>query len=93
LKIAEPFRVPGNEAAPDMWGALEALADVPALLVRGARSDVLSERTAKRMTGVLKRGKLVTVPETGHAPTLDEAPVKRAIGRLLESVVAEPAVA
>ena len=25
MKIAEPFRVPGNEAAPDMWRALDAL--------------------------------------------------------------------
>jgi pimeloyl-ACP methyl ester carboxylesterase len=93
LKIAEPFRVPGSEAAPDMWGMLEALADVPALVVRGARSDVLGERTAKRMAGVLKRGKLITVAETGHAPTLDEAPVKRAITKLLEGVIAEPVAA
>ena len=42
LKIAEPLRTPGTETGPDMWAALAALRDVPTLVVRGARSDLLS---------------------------------------------------
>jgi pimeloyl-ACP methyl ester carboxylesterase len=93
LRIAEPFRVPGNEAAPDMWPALKALAGVPVLLVRGGRSDVLGEATAERMVAALPGAELVTVPEVGHAPTLDEEPVAAAIDRLLARVAKEPVAA
>jgi len=93
LRIAEPLRVPGNEAAPDMWSLLDVLAGVPGLLVRGARSDVLGERTAARMMTVLKQGKLLTVADTGHAPTLEEPEAARAIDRLLARVAKEPAPA
>ncbi len=46
MKIAEPFKVPGNETGPDMWGALGALKGLPVLVTRGERSDVLGARTA-----------------------------------------------
>lgn len=55
LKIAEPFRVPGNEQGPDMWGALSALRAVPTLIVRGGRSDVLAAPVAERMVQALDR--------------------------------------
>ncbi|RIA46643.1 pimeloyl-ACP methyl ester carboxylesterase [Hephaestia caeni] len=93
LKIAEPFRVPGNEAGPDMWPALNALGDAPVLLVRGGHSDVLGAATADRMRAALPGAELVTVPDVGHAPTLDEPAVTAAIDRLLARVAAEPATA
>ncbi|MEH3104073.1 MAG: alpha/beta hydrolase [Sphingomonas phyllosphaerae] len=79
MKIAEPFRLPGNEAGPDMWRALAALAGVPVLVVRGALSDILSAGTAERMVSVLPDAALVTVPGVGHAPMLDEAAVQPAL--------------
>ncbi|MES2054887.1 MAG: alpha/beta hydrolase [Pseudomonadota bacterium] len=91
MKIAEPFRVPGNEAGPDMWRALDQLQGVPALIVRGERSDVFAAKTADRMAATLEGSELVTVPGIGHAPTLDEEPVRAAIGRLLDRVTMEPA--
>ncbi|WP_010215876.1 alpha/beta fold hydrolase [Sphingomonas sp. PAMC 26621] len=91
MKIAEPFRVPGNEAGPDMWRALDGLKTVPALVVRGATSDVLAASVAERMASVLDAGELVTVADTGHAPTLDEPEVFAAIERLLARISAEPA--
>lgn len=88
LRIAEPFRVPGAEAGPDMWRALDALADVPVLLVRGERSDVLGAATAQAMVDRLGGGaELVTVPGVGHAPTLDEPEAASAVERLLERVL------
>lgn len=93
MKIAEPFRVPGNEAAPDMWGALSGLRQVPTLVVRGERSDILGAATAERMVASLDRASLVTVPATGHAPLLTEKEVETAIDRLLAQVAAEPATA
>jgi len=89
MKIAEPFRVPGNEAGPDMWQAFAALRKVPTLIVRGARSDVLASATAERMLSALDHGELVTVPDVGHTPTLDEPEAVAAIDRLLARVKAE----
>ena len=92
MKIAEPFRVPGNEAGPDMWRALDGLRTVPTVLVRGATSDVLAASVAERMAGVLEQGELVTIAATGHAPTLDEPEAIAAIDRLLARIAAEPAL-
>lgn len=86
MKVAEPFRVPGNEAGPDMWRAFDALKGVPTLIVRGDRSDILSAEVAERMVGRLHAAELVTVPDTGHAPTLDEPESLAAIDRLLARI-------
>ena len=93
MKIAEPFRVAGTEAGPDMWRTLDALAGRPVLVVRGERSDILSAETARAMMLRLGgRAELVTVPGIGHAPTLDEPATADAIARLLAKV-AEPVAA
>lgn len=83
MKIAEPFRVPGNEAGPDLWPALDALRGKPVALVRGECSDILSAAVAERMAERLPGADLVTVPRTGHAPTLEEPESAAAIDRLL----------
>ena len=93
LKIAEPFRLPGAEAGPDMWRALSGLRYVPTVVVRGGRSDLLSAATADRMIAALDHGVLVTVPEVGHAPLLTEAEAQDAIDDLLDRVAGEQASA
>ncbi len=85
-RIAEPFRLPGNEAGPDMWRAFSALRDVPVLVVRGERSDMLSVQTAERMVAALPRAVLATIPRVGHVPTLAEPEARVAIDELLASV-------
>ena len=87
MKIAEPFRVPGNEAGPDMWRALAVLKSVPTLIVRGAKSDVLSAATAARMAETLDDGELVTIAGVGHTPTLGEPEAEAGIDRLLARIV------
>lgn len=87
MNIAEPMRVP-TEGALDMWPAFAALGAVPLLLVRGALSDLLSTETAAAMVARHPGAEMVTVAETGHAPTLDEPGVRAAIGRLLAQVAA-----
>ncbi|MDB5702965.1 MAG: alpha/beta hydrolase [Sphingomonas bacterium] len=91
MKIAEPFRVPGNEAGPDMWRALDQLKQVPTLIVRGGRSDVLGAATAERMLAALDHAELVTIPNVGHTPTLEEPEAASAIDHLLDRVPTEPA--
>ncbi|OYY68422.1 alpha/beta fold hydrolase [Sphingomonas sp. 28-63-12] len=93
MKIAEPFRVPGNEAGPDMWRALDRLAGVPVLIVRGAMSDILPAAVADRMVETLGDASLVTIPNVGHAPTMDEPEAVAAIDRLLAGVSREPVAA
>ncbi|MEO5866805.1 MAG: alpha/beta hydrolase [Sphingomonas sp.] len=91
MKIAEPLRVPGNEAAPDMWAALAAMKHVPMLIVRGALSDVLAAKTAERMVAAIDHAELVTVADTGHTPTLVEPEALAAIDRLFADVDAQAA--
>ncbi len=93
MKIAEPFRLPGNEAGPDMWRALDQLAGAPLLLTRGGLSDILTDKVAIRMAAALEGAELVTVPRTGHAPTLDEPEAREAIDRLLARVALAPVAA
>ena len=84
--IATPLRQPEPETPPDLWPLFESLKTVPLLLLRGAHSDILSADSAQRMMLRLDHGKLVTVPEVGHAPTLDEPEARTAIDALLETV-------
>ena len=93
LKIAEPFKTFDGAAPPDLWPALDTLRGAPALVVRGERSDVLSPATAARMVAALPASELVTVPATGHAPTLAEPEAFEAVDRLLARVAREPAPA
>ncbi|QIG80444.1 alpha/beta fold hydrolase [Stakelama tenebrarum] len=86
MRIAEPFRVPGNEAGPDMWKAFDALAGKPVAAVRGERSDILGAEAAEKMADRLTECELTTVPRVGHAPTLDEPESIAATERLLARV-------
>lgn len=86
--IAEPFRLPGGEAGVDLWPALLALRDVPVLVVRGALSDLLAPATVDAMIARLGDAQAVTVPDAGHAPTLDEPEAVAAIDALLARIAA-----
>ncbi|UZK67091.1 alpha/beta fold hydrolase [Sphingomonas sp. M1-B02] len=88
MRIAEPFRVPGNETGPDMWPTIDALSGRPLLVVRGERSDILSADIADKMVARVPEAELVTVPGVGHAPTLEEPEALAGIERLLARVAA-----
>jgi pimeloyl-ACP methyl ester carboxylesterase len=86
MRIAEPLRATGDPVGIDLWPAFDALAGIPALLVRGAHSDLLSAATAARMQARNPALELVEVPGVGHAPTLLEPEAEAAIDRLLARV-------
>ena len=86
MRIAEPFRDPPGGGLADLWMPFTALKPVPTLVVRGARSDILSSRTLARMKKEHPLLEAITVPRVGHAPTLDEPPAMQAIDRLLAGV-------
>ena len=83
MRIAEPFRLPAGATGFDAWRAFSALDGVPSLAVRGALSDLLTAETMERMIGQVPSMESVTVPNVGHAPTLEEAEAQQGIDRLL----------
>ena len=88
MKIAEPIRAMGSEAGVDMWPVMLAFRDIPTLLLRGERSDLLAAAMAQRMVDDIgESAELVTVPGVGHAPALDEPESAAAIDRLLARVL------
>ncbi len=90
-RIAEPFQIPGGATGFDLWPALRAVSRVPTLIVRGETSDILSQDVAAAMMDVLEDALLVTVPDIGHAPTLDEPAARAAIDRFVARLPAEHA--
>lgn len=86
MAIAEPFKKADNAAPPNLWLAFEALRGVPMLLVRGELSDLLTTETVKQMAARNPAMTSVTVPQVGHAPTLDEPEARTAIDALLKQV-------
>jgi pimeloyl-ACP methyl ester carboxylesterase len=92
MKVAEPLRAAGgaSAAAPsDLWPGLEALGRRPLLLIRGASSNLLSEDTALEMQRRCGSAAMVTIADTGHAPTLDEPEARAAIDALLTRIAPE----
>jgi pimeloyl-ACP methyl ester carboxylesterase len=86
MKIAEPFSAVPTGPAPDMWPLLHALAGRPVLAIRGELSDILSPATLARMAVEVPGLESISVPRTGHAPTLEEPVAQQAIARLLGRV-------
>jgi len=66
--IAIPFRV-AQDQSPVLWALWDAIA-CPTLLLRGARSDLLSPDAARQMTMRGPKPALVEFPGIGHAPML-----------------------
>jgi len=83
MKIAEAFAKVDFDNQPDLMPAIEAMADIPVLILRGAVSDLFSEANCAEMMAHLHKGEAVTVPDVGHAPLLTEPEAAAAIDRLL----------
>ncbi|MSO55044.1 MAG: alpha/beta hydrolase [Rhodospirillales bacterium] len=67
----------------DLWPLFSALGDRPTLVLRGARSSVLSEDTVQRMKAKLPALRSVTVPDVGHTPALTEPEAETALDEFL----------
>jgi pimeloyl-ACP methyl ester carboxylesterase len=71
------------EPLPALWPQFEALKRVPALVLRGENSDVLSEATVDEMRRRHPALAVVTVASQGHAPLLKDGPTIEAIRQFL----------
>lgn len=74
-----------TQEPPDMWAMFDALSHLPAAVLRGALSDVLSADGVTAMTQRNPALLAVSVPDRGHAPFLDEPECLTAI----ETIVRE----
>jgi pimeloyl-ACP methyl ester carboxylesterase len=68
-----------SRPVPDLWPQFIALGQVPALVIRGANSDVLSAETMEAMIERHPNLRTVTVPDQGHAPLLKDQDTVEAI--------------
>lgn len=80
--IAKALTLPEGPL-PDMWKQFGALARVPALVLRGANSDILSAATVTEMGRRHPNLIAHTVPEQGHAPLLRDAATQTVIQQFL----------
>jgi len=78
VKLAKPLLAQSGNV-PDLWPFFSALRRIPTLVLRGALSDVLSPETFARMALVKPDLERVTVPNSGHVPTLNEPEAAAAI--------------
>lgn len=78
-----------REAPPptgNLWEAFAALENIPTLVLRGERSDVLSEDILHRMRQRKPDLASVTVRNRGHVPLLDEPECVAALDEFLERI-------
>ncbi|MBI1775502.1 MAG: alpha/beta hydrolase [Proteobacteria bacterium] len=76
----------GRQSPVDLWPLFGSLGRLPVLLIRGGKSDILSDATASRMADAHPGMGMVTVPGAGHAPTLEEPAVVEAIDAFLSEI-------
>lgn len=86
MAIAEPFKATGPTPHVDLWPLFRSLGQTPLLVVRGAKSDLLTLETVARMQREVPGMKLATVPGVGHAPELNEPEALAAIDAFLQSL-------
>lgn len=80
----------GARIKPPTWFAWflfrRLTAKIPALLIRGELSDLLSEEIAARVKAKCQSIEVVTIPNVGHAPELSEPAAKAAIKQFLAQI-------
>jgi len=85
VNLARPI-VSQPEPLPDLWRFWRGARNVPTLAIRGGVSDILSETTFARMKAEMPGLRQLTLPNVGHAPTLDEPACREAIDDFLRQV-------
>jgi pimeloyl-ACP methyl ester carboxylesterase len=91
VAITLPFNAAPANSQFDMWPLFAALAQKPLLVLRGAKSDLLSAKALEKMQAAAPSMKSVVVPGVGHAPDLSEPEAVAAIDAFLGKVEADGA--
>ncbi len=80
--IRRPIRGATAQQRPDLWVPFARIT-CPVLVIRGADSDILSQRTAAQMSTTHTGVTIVEVPGVGHAPSLAEPEASSALAKFL----------
>lgn len=75
-----------SEKMPDLWPLFLALRDIPVLGIRGENSDILLPDCFERMATLHPNFLSVTIPKTGHVPSLWEPQSIKAINLFLSEI-------
>jgi pimeloyl-ACP methyl ester carboxylesterase len=73
-------------APPDLWPFFAGLARLPLMLVWGQESRLLTADTVAGMRRATPAMRVVSLPGTGHAPTLDEPAVVAALDQFIAAL-------
>jgi pimeloyl-ACP methyl ester carboxylesterase len=84
VRLVETLR--DGPPVPDLWPVFRSLRRLPVLAVRGEVSDVLTVDTFQRMANEHPTLLRITVPGTGHTPTLVEPEVLGALDTFLKEL-------
>ena len=78
-KLARTLQGADLQHLPTLWSHFGALARVPLMVIRGARSDMLASSTLQAMLSRRDELEVVVVPDQGHPPFLTEPSLIRRI--------------
>jgi pimeloyl-ACP methyl ester carboxylesterase len=85
-KLQEAMKEATTAGMPDFWPMFHGLKKIPTLALRGARSDLLTQKTFDKMVAAKPDLIRVTVPNRGHTPLLDETECLAALDQFLAQV-------
>ena len=85
VNIVKPI-VEAQGAPPDFWPYFRGLRPIPLLAFRGEVSDAFTVECFLRMGREYPEARLVSVPRTGHAPTLAEPECVAALDAFLRDL-------
>jgi pimeloyl-ACP methyl ester carboxylesterase len=72
-------------ALPPLWKEFDALARIPLLVIRGAKSDILSAETVAAMRARRPDMQTLEVLDQGHPPLLDQAEIIGSINAFISA--------
>jgi pimeloyl-ACP methyl ester carboxylesterase len=78
-KLARTLQGADLQRLPTLWNHFDALARVPLMIIRGAKSDMLASTTLQAMVSRRDEIEVVVVPDQGHPPFLVEPNLIRRI--------------
>ncbi len=84
VNLVRPLRETHEQE--DIWRLFAALRRIPVLLIRGGKSDVLSEETVEKMVRVKPDLAYLSLAGVGHAPSMNEPESERAIDEFLRRI-------
>ncbi|MDA0339053.1 MAG: alpha/beta hydrolase [Proteobacteria bacterium] len=79
----------GTAVPADLWPIYDAASQFPLMVLRGELTDILTPETVAAMKQRNPDLTVVTVPDRGHTPTMDEPMVVEALQRFLAQVDGE----